>query len=95
MNKKVLVAGGQCGTTMIRAGQLIEEVCMKNGIYATVKIQNVWETSYVVPGSDLLVEMFPFFENEKAPVISGRPFINHIGEKAVLDKIVELLKEGG
>uniref|UniRef100_UPI00359C8840 hypothetical protein n=1 Tax=Faecalicatena contorta TaxID=39482 RepID=UPI00359C8840 len=89
--KRILIAGGLCGTTMLIASEKIEACCVARGVMVTVTIQNLWETSYVRPGYDLIIEMFPFFENEQCPVISGRPFINHVGEKELLGSIVNLL----
>lgn len=93
MNYKVLVAGGQCGTTMLIASDKIEEYCAKFGVNANVTIQNLWETTYVAPYYDLIIEMFPYFKEEKCQVISGKAFINHLGEKELLQKIFEILKE--
>lgn len=93
MAKTVLIAGGLCGTTMLRAAEVIEERCARCGMTATVTIQNLWETSYVRPGYDLIVEMFPFFKNQRCPVLSGKPFINRVGEAALLDQIVGHLQD--
>jgi hypothetical protein len=89
--KKLLIAGGLCGTTMLRAGELITESCRAKGVDIQVNIQNLWETTYVAGNYDVIIEMFPFFENEKCPVVSGKPFINHIGEKDVIKNVTELL----
>lgn len=89
--KKLLIAGGLCGTTMLRAGELITESCRARKVDIQVNIQNLWETSYVAGNYDVIIEMFPFFENEKCPVISGKPFISHVGEKDVIKKVTDLL----
>ena len=89
--KKVLIAGGLCGTTMLIVADKIRARCAAHGVDVDTTIQNLWETSYVRPGYSLIVEMFPYFENERCPVISGKPFINHCGEEAVLDQIAQLL----
>lgn len=88
---KLLIAGGLCGTTMLRAGELIRESCEAEGTYITVEIQNLWETGYVAGNFDLIIEMFPFFEDMPCPVISGKPFINHIGEKKVIAAAKDIL----
>ncbi len=64
---------------------------MKEGTDVQVTIQNLWETSYVAGHYDVIIEMFPFFKDQKCPVVSGKPFINHIGEKAVIEKVAGLL----
>lgn len=93
--KKVLIAGGLCGTTMLIVADKIRARCAACGVTVQTTIQNLWETSYVCPGYSLIVEMFPYFENEKCPVVSGKPFINHRGEDVVLDEIASLLCEEG
>ena len=89
--KKVLIAGGLCGTTMLVAAEKIKERAAKRSLTVDVTIQNLWETSYVRPGYDLIIEMFPFFKDQACPVLSGKPFINHIGEEDLLKEIQRLL----
>lgn len=89
--KKVLIAGGLCGTAMLIVSQKIRDRCARDGLTVDTTIQNLWETGYVRPDYDLIVEMFPYFEKERCPVVSGRPFINHIGEEQTLDRIAALL----
>lgn len=91
MVRRVLIAGGLCGTTMLVAAEKIREACGKYGTDVDTTIQNLWETSYVRPGYDLIVEMFPYFKNMACPVLSGKPFINHVGEKDLLNRIAEEL----
>ncbi len=79
---------------MLRAGDLIRERCRAEGTEIQVNIQNLWETSYVAGRYDVIIEMFPFFKDQKCPVISGKPFINHIGEKDVIEKVARLLCAG-
>lgn len=93
MLKKVLIAGGLCGTTMLMAAEKIQERCDKADLSVTVKIHNLWEGgSDSFKGYDLIIEMFPYFENMDCPVISGKPFISHIGEKPLLGDIMNLLQ---
>ena len=91
MSKKLLIAGGLCGTTMLVAGQKITERCAERGVDIDVKIQNLWETGYVAGHYDCIVEMFPYFKDQKCPVISGKPFINHDNEKELIEKISDAL----
>ena len=93
MKKKLLIAGGLCGTTMLMAGEKLTESCAKRDVDLDVTIQNLWETTYVARNYDVIVEMFPYFENEKCPVISGKPFISHAGEKELVREITDLLCE--
>ena len=89
--KKVLIAGGLCGATMLMAAEKIEDACRARKIPVQVKIHNLWESAYAGEGFDMIVEMFPFFENMPCPVLSGKPFISHQQEKPLVAQIVELL----
>jgi galactitol-specific phosphotransferase system IIB component len=89
--KQVLVAGGTCGITMIAAARKIEDACWERKIRVNVKVLNLWESQYFGGGYDLIVEMFEFFKDEECPVISGRPFVSHQGEKELINVIVDML----
>ena len=89
--KKVLIAGGLCGATMLMAAEKIEDECWKRKIHVNVKVHNLWESQYPGEGFDIIIEMFKFFENETCPVFDGKPFIIHSGEKELVNKIVDLL----
>ena len=91
--KKILIAGGQCGPTMQMAAQKIEEVCRKQKIRTTITIQNLWESQYFTETYDVIIELFNFFKNEKCPVLDGKPFVMHQGEKELINTIVEILNE--
>lgn len=69
--KKVLIAGGLCGTTMLTAADKIKERCRTRNQEIHVKIQNLWETSYVTPDMISSLRCFPVFEEEKCPVIAA------------------------
>lgn len=90
--KKVLIAGGLCGTTMLMAAEKIRQRLEREDRQVKVKIQNLWETGYVEPGYHLIIEMFSYFEEQPCPVISGKPFINHVGEKNLLEQIADILR---
>ena len=90
--KKVLIAGGLCGPTMLMAAEKIEEACWDQRIRVAIKVHNLWESQYPGEGFDVIIEMFKFFENEKCPVINGKPFIIHQGEKELVKQIVDLLR---
>ena len=90
--KHVLIAGGLCGTTMLIVSDKIKARCEAQGVLVETNIQNLWETSYVRPDYDLIVEMFPFFDEKmNCPVVSGKNFINHIGEEDTLQQIQDIL----
>jgi galactitol-specific phosphotransferase system IIB component len=89
--RKLLIAGGLCGPTMMMAAEKIEDVCRERKIRVNIKIHNLWESHYPGEGFDVIIEMFKFFENEKCPVIDGKPFIIHQGEKELVGEIVDIL----
>jgi galactitol-specific phosphotransferase system IIB component len=91
ITKKVLIAGGLCGPTMMMAAEKIEDACRERKIRVNIKIHNLWESHYPGEGFDVIIEMFKFFENQKCPVIYGKPFIIHQGEKELVKEIVDLL----
>lgn len=91
---KVRIVGGLCGTTMLRAAELIRNACNKEDIPAKVEIQNIFEKSEVdYKDLDILIQMIPLYENLPCLLLSGKPFITHIGEKNVIGNIVNHLKE--
>ncbi|MDR2434183.1 MAG: hypothetical protein LBD47_06420 [Treponema sp.] len=90
--RQVLVAGGSCGITMITAARQIEDACWDRKIRVNVKVVNLWESQYTGEGYDLIVEMFEFFKDQKCPVISGRPFVSHQGEKELVNEIADMLQ---
>ncbi len=89
--RKILIAGGLCGTTMLMAGEKLTQRCLREGVELRVTIQNLWETTYVAGTYDLIIEMFPYFQEEACPVMSGKPFISHVGEKELIEKIAAIL----
>ena len=91
--KKVLIAGGLCGTTMLSAAQKIEKGCIEKDISVDVKIHNLWEGATVTGmGYSIIIEMFPYFENMACPVFCGKPFISHIGERELVKQIITCLE---
>ena len=93
--KRVLIAGGLCGTTMLIASQKVQELCDKQDIDVLVTVHNLWEGAAITGREfDVVVEMFPYFEGLGCPLLCGKPFINHIGEKELLAQIVEYLRAG-
>ena len=91
--KKVLIAGGLCGATMLMAAEKIEDLCWERKIRVNVKIHNLWESQYPGEGFDVIIEMFKFFKDEKCPVFDGKPFIIHQGDKELVKEIVDILDE--
>jgi galactitol-specific phosphotransferase system IIB component len=78
----------------IAAGK-IEDACRERKIRVDIKVHNLWESRYPGEGFDVIIEMFTFFENQDCPVISGKPFIIHQGEKELVSEIVNILAAEG
>ena len=94
--KKVLLVGGLCGTTMLRAAAMIEEKCREKDISVDMDIQNVWESPNVrMDGLDVLVQMMPLYAEAPCMLVSGKPFISHVQEKQLLASIIDHLEKGG
>lgn len=94
--KRVLLIGGLCGTTMLRAASMIEEKCWEKEISVEVKIQNVWESPNVrMDGLDVLIQMIPLYTEAPCMLVSGKPFISHVQEKQLLASIIDHLEKGG
>ncbi|BES64244.1 hypothetical protein SANA_06830 [Gottschalkiaceae bacterium SANA] len=94
--KKVLLIGGLCGMTMLRAASMIEDECRDRDISISVKIQNVWESPTVeMQGLDVVIQMMPLYETAPCMLVSGKPFISHFKEKQLLSSIIDYLERGG
>jgi len=94
--KRVLIAGGLCGSTMLMAASRIEELCLKADVDVDVHVHNLWEGAEIPSRRfDVIIEMFPYFENMDCPVLSGKPFIAHRGERELLGRIMEILTAAG
>lgn len=79
--------------TMARAGEQLSERCQRAGIHITVAYLDLWVSDFLPPGTDVVIEMFPYFKNLSIPVISGRPFLSGMGEKELFESIISTLLE--
>ncbi len=89
--KRVIVAGGSCGSSMQRASEKVDEYCHVKGIKVKVSVHNLWQSVHLDSRADLVIQMFPFFEGLDCPVLDGRPFIKGDGEDDLLHEVAELL----
>ncbi len=79
---------------MLRGAELIREAAAKKGIIVNTTIQNVWESPEVnLKGIHVLVQMMPLCKDGSVYIVSGKPFINHIGEKKMVKEISEYLEK--
>jgi len=91
--KRILIAGGLCGTTMLMAAQKLEKRCSSAKIPVEVTVHNLWEGGAIAgKGFHVIIEMFPFFEDTGCPVLCGKPFISHAGERELIEQVVALLE---
>jgi hypothetical protein len=89
----VAFAGGSCGMTMIRVGEKLKELCEAESMPLKIKYVDLWVSDYLMPDTDLVIEMFPYYKDLSIPVVNGRPFLTHIGEENTYQKIVETVRE--
>jgi len=92
--KRVIIAGGSCGSSMEQASEKIREKCRQENIQVKVKVHSLWQSMQIDPRADLVIEMFPFFKQLDCPLLNGRPFITGNGESELLQQITDKLKQG-
>jgi len=78
---------------MLRASEEIKDRALMTGIDVNIKIHDLWMSSVVDVDYDLIIEMFPYFDEVACPLLDGRPFINRIGEEKLVDKVMDILGE--
>jgi hypothetical protein len=93
--KRVVVAGGSCGPSMIRLAETIKQKCQDSNLSVNVSMQNLWESGYVDPRAHLVIQLFPFFRELHCTLLDGRPFLNNHGNTELLETIVTILREEG
>ena len=93
--KRVVVAGGSCGPSMLRLAEAIRQVCQSRDLSVNVSVHNLWESGYVDSRAHLVIQMFPFFKELHCALLDGRPFLNNQGNTELFEKIVAILKEEG
>lgn len=91
--KRIVIAGGSCGTSMAKAAEKIKKECDKRGIKVLITIHNLWETSYIDPRADMVIQTFPFFRELSCVLIDGRPFVHGRKEQELLTQIITILEK--
>jgi galactitol-specific phosphotransferase system IIB component len=91
--KKLVIAGGSCGNSMLRSAAKIKKACLQNNIKVVVNIHNLWESIEIDSRANLVIQMFPFFDQLNCPLLDGRPFITGNGEVDLIEKILTILKD--
>lgn len=93
--KKVIIAGGSCGTGMVRIAEIIKDECYRKKIHIDISVHNLWESSFIGLDAYIVIQTFPFFKELPCYLLDGRPFINGIGQKALLNQIIDILEKEG
>jgi hypothetical protein len=77
---------------MVRVGETLVERCEKAGLRIKIKYLDLWTSDVLMPNTDLVVEMFPYYKDLKIPVINGRPFLSHLQEEQLFSHLVGMIK---
>ncbi|NLH06640.1 MAG: PTS sugar transporter subunit IIB [Chloroflexi bacterium] len=91
--KVVLVACGTAIATSTVVAKAIEERCKAEGIRVRTRQCKAAEVPVLARDADLIVTTTPVPKDLGVPVVQGLPFLTGIGKDAVLDEIVEKLRE--
>jgi len=89
----IAFAGGSCGITMIRVGEELVSMCKAENLQVNIKYVDLWISDYLLPSTDLVVEMFPYYNDLDIPIVNGRPFLNPNQEKAFYSEMISMIKE--
>jgi hypothetical protein len=88
----ITFAGGSCGMTMVRAGEKLTDLCEAENLRVNIKYIDLWVSDYLMPNTDLVIEMFPYYKNLSIPVVNGRPFIGRQGEQQLYTELVDMVR---
>jgi hypothetical protein len=80
-------------STMIRAGDRLSDLCREQGLRVQIRYVDLWVSDTLLPNTDVVVEMFPYYKGLAIPVINGKRFITRQGEKELLAELVSLVRE--
>ena len=89
----ITFAGGSCGITMVRVGEKLTELCQAENLFVKIKYIDLWVSDYLLPSTDLVVEMFPYYKNLDMPLVNGRPFLNPMKENDLYVDLIDRIKE--
>lgn len=89
----IAFAGGSCGITMVRVGEKLAELCKAENLTVKVKYVDLWVSDYLLPSTDLVVEMFPYFKDLDIPLVNGRSFLNPLKENDHYVDLIYRIKE--
>ena len=94
MTKTVIVSCGTAIATSTVAAKAIEEACKAAGIdVITTQCKAAEIKNYLERGADLIVTTSQIRFDPGIPVINGLAFLTGIGKDAVIEQILEALKD--
>ena len=93
ISKRILVACGTAIATSTVVAKAIEEALKERGINATIRQCKAAEVKSLVGDADLVVTTTPVPSDLGVPVIQTLAFLTGIGREAVIEQIVEALKD--
>lgn len=79
--------------TMVRVGEKLIDLCHSENLQINIKYVDLWVSDYLLPNTDLVVEMFPYFKDLDIPVINGRSFLNPLEENKMYGTVIDFIKE--
>jgi len=91
--KRILVACGTAIATSTVVAKALEEELEKRGIQATIRQCKASEVPSLAQDFDLIVTTTPVATDHGKPVIQTLAFLTGIGKEAVIEQIVEKLKQ--
>ena len=89
----IVFAGGSCGMTMIRAGEKLIDLCSSENLVIKIRYVDLWVSDYLMPNTDMVIEMFPYYKNLAIPIVNGRPFLSHTEENELYLEIIKIVKD--
>jgi PTS system galactitol-specific IIB component len=93
MAKTVLVSCGTGIATSTVAAKAIEDACKAAGIDVVTRQCKATELPGLVKGADLIVTTSQLRFDPGIPVIKGLAFLTGVGTQAVIDQIIDILKD--
>lgn len=91
--KTILVACGTAIATSTVVAKAIEEALFDRGISANIRQCKASEVPSLSQDADLIVTTTPVSTSKDIPVIQTLAFLTGIGKEAVIEQIVEKIKE--
>ena len=93
MAKTVIVSCGTAIATSTVAAKAIEEACKEAGIAVVTKQCKAAEIKNFLDGADLIVTTSQLRFDPGIPVIKGLAFLTGIGRDAVIQEVLDILRD--